>query len=519
MTQVNPGPASASTLNAQPILGGRITAAQRLNPTADLLANTTAVYQTPDGAVWQSTGTALVPNGVAASALNPASMALLGDSYFANGSTYAGTVRWSENGQSWWQTLNALLGNPWDLVYDGSIGGTNTSGWIANQLPGVLTSGAATVLICHPTNDAIQLGNLALSLSNLASIFSQVQAAGKAIVIATCGNVAAWTGAQRGIGLAISDYMVGVAYANGWPVLDILGSLYDPATNKGSTGLFLNESGVFVHPNPAGALIAATQSFANFSRIPARPVNSMNGPQQAFYNTAMNGDTAGVPDGWTGYSNGTPTSTARSKVASYGARSLVRNTGTSDAAGSRWGISTASISLTAAWSTGAKALGARAKGSFGDHWVCTTAGTSSGTEPGAMAAASSTGDTVTDSGGVVWTRYKNVIPGASKLTFRLDFDINTVSAGDLAAAPVILVAFTGGSPAYTSIRGNSPAATTDPAQRWGFTRTRNRPVVWSPYQVPVPAGVTGMQLFLYQQWSAAATVSTFDIYGIECRID
>lgn len=448
---------------------------------------------------------------------SPSALAVLGDSYHAAPNNYSGSVLWAINANSPFSALNAILGGTFDLVYDGSVSGSTSADWVANQLDGVASSDTHTAWVSFPTND---IGTLtyAQSIANLGAVFSTLKQAGKTLIVSTAGNKAAWTGAQRANALLISEWITAQAAANSWPVWDQLTATYDPATGKGSTSLYLSESTVYVHPNAAGTLFTAAQSYANFARFPARPVSAANGPHQAFYNTQLAGDSSGVPDGWAAYSSGTPTTTSRAKVArTDGIGALVRCIATSDAAGSRYGISTASISLTAAWSTGAKALGARVKGSYGDHWVCTTAGTSSGTEPAAMAAASNIGDTVTDSGSVVWTRYKNITPGTSKLTFRVEHDVHTVSGGDTGAQLVILCAFTGSS-TYTSIRANNQANSTDPEQRWIFTKAR-RPVLQTPYQVLVPSGVTAMQLYLYQQWSAASVTSSLDIYGVEARVD
>lgn len=449
---------------------------------------------------------------------NPSALAVLGDSYFANAHNYSGTVLWAVNANSPVGALNAVLGGAFDLVYDGAVSGSTSAAWVANQLAGVINSSAYTVWVGFPTNDPVGALTFAQTVANLSAIYTALRDAGKSIIVNTAGNNAAWTGAQRSLALQVSDWITARAAENSWPVWDQLSAMSDPATGKGSTSLFLSESGAYVHPNAAGVLFTAAQSYANFAaRFPPRPVVAANGPNQAFYNTALTGDTAGVPDGWAAYSNGTPTTTSRAKVArTDGIQELVRLTATSDAAGSRWGISTNAISLTGAWSAAAKVLGQRCKGSYGDHWVCTTAGTSSGSEPAAMAAASNLGDTVTDSGGVVWTRYKTIVPGTTKLTIRVEHDITTVSLGDLGAQLVVICNFSSGTP--NGVRANNQGSTTDPEQRWTFTHSR-RPVLQTPYQVVVPTGTTAMQLFMFMQWSAADTIATLDLYGVEARLD
>ena len=448
---------------------------------------------------------------------NAATIALLGDSYFANANGYLSSVLWAIGSQSPFASLNMLLGNPWDLVYDGSVGGTNTNQWIANQLQGVANSGAGYAFVGFPTNDPDGIQDYATTIANLTTIYAALKARGMKIITYSGGNKASWTGAQRGIALRIGAWITQQANANGWPLMDLFSATYDPATAKGSTSLYQSESGIYTHPNTAGALAAAARNLNNFASIPARAVNSVNGPSQGFYNTQLNGNTSGYPDGWVADTAVGGTAMSASKVNRVdGLGQFVRLTGTSVAGGDRMGMTTANISLTAAWSTGAKALGARAKGSYGDHWVCTTAGTSSGTEPAAMAAASSLGDTVTDSGGVVWTRYTTLVPGVSRVSVAVEFDITGVSGGDLGVTPYVALTW-GGPNTPGALRGNNPPSS-DIAGQWGFSRSR-RPVLFTPPQTIVTTGGTGFQLQIQQRWTAAGVTSNLDIYGVSVRID
>lgn len=60
MAASNPGAASVSTQNFSPLRGQAITSDLYYDPTPDLLANQTTIYQTPDGQLWKSNGTALI---------------------------------------------------------------------------------------------------------------------------------------------------------------------------------------------------------------------------------------------------------------------------------------------------------------------------------------------------------------------------------------------------------------------------------------------------------------------------
>jgi hypothetical protein len=457
---------------------------------------------------------------------NSTALAVLGDSYFANAATVSGGVRWAENAMSPAIAMNTLLGGPWDIVTDGAVSGQTSAQWISNsaQLAAVLASPAKLVFVGFPTNDPDLLadagaGIAATSIANLAYIYDQINAAGKSLIVVNGGNKNSWTAIQRGHAQQISDWVTATAQASGYPCVDMMGAITDPATGIGSTSLMLSDGGSFVHPNPAGHLYAAARSVGGFARFAARPISSSGMAVQGLYNTALAGNASGYPAGSSAYTIGTPTGVSATKLPRVdGPGEFVRLTATSDAANSRMGMQTAAISFTAAWSAGAKALGQRCRGSFGDQWVCTIAGTSSGSEPAAMAAASQIGQQVTDAGGVTWTRYKNIAVG-SRLSIRVEFDMTSVSGGNSGAQPVLLLNFNGAPTPYSGIRaGVIGGSTNELCQKWTFPRQR-RPVLVAPYQVPVPAGATGMQMYLYQQWDSAGVTSSLDIYGIECRID
>lgn len=458
---------------------------------------------------------------------NPNSMAVLGDSYFANAATITDGVRWSENAMSPAIAMNTLLGGPWDVITDGSQSGQTSAQWISNstQLAAVLASTARFVFVGFPANDPDLLadagsGVAATSIANLTSIYSQIVAAGKVLMVVNGGNKNSWTAIQRGYAQQISDFITAYAQVNGYPCVDLMSAINDPATAIGSTTFLLSDTATYVHPNPAGHLYAAARSLSSFSRFAARPINVANMATQGLYGTGMAGNTGGYPNGWSAYSSGVPTGTSATKVARIdGPGEFVRITGTSDAAGSRLGMNTASISFTAAWpASTAVALGRRVTGTFGDHWVCTTAGTTAGSQPVAMAAASVIGQQSASDNGVIWTRYKNIVPGTSKLSVRVEFDMTSVSGGNSGAQPVLLLNFTG-SPAYSGIRaGVISGAPNELCQRWTFTKPR-RPILVAPYQVTVPSGAAGMQMYLYQTWDSASVTSSFDIYGVEVRVD
>ncbi len=443
--------------------------------------------------------------------------ALLGDSYFANSIFKVGDVMWSNTGANMYFAMSQVLQNPWDLILCAAVSGSDSSGWVSVQLPLITASDADYVFVGYPTNDPGVL-TAAQSIANLQTIIEAVVAMDARPVLHTVGNKAAWTSTQRAQAVYVSDWIRYQADTNGYLMIDMQTPSWDPATGAGSTSHYLSEGGIYVHPSQALTIAAARESYWRFADIRGRQINSANAVTQGLYNTAMSGDVSGTPTAWSVYQSGSPTSISRSKVAREGLpAAIARITGTSGAAGDRIGINTANISFTAAWSTGAKALGDRCKGAYGDHWVCTTAGTSSGSQPAAMAAASEIGQTVTDSGGVVWTRYTNIVPGASKLTVIIDFDVHTVSGGDLGAQPVLLANFTGSGLPYSGMRSNVATASTDPRQRLGWTKER-RMVLQSPPEILVPATATGMNVYLYMDFSAAGVTATFDIYGIEVRV-
>lgn len=453
-------------------------------------------------------------------AMSPSGLAVLGDSLFANGYVYAGSILWSDTAQSIASALNIALGGPWDLLCDGSISGTTSSQWISNasQLDAVIASNALTVFVSFPTNDPDLIGSYATTISNLDTIFTALRNAGKNIVVSNAGTKAAWTAASLALAMQISDYIVMQASLYGWPIFDQRNFSFDPSTGRGSTALYLTDSGTYAHLNYYGVSTVAQKSLNNFARIPARPVNVMNAVTQGIFNGSMLGDTLGYPDGWNAYANGVPSAASVAKVAiPNSVRSLVRFTGTSDATAScRQGMVTQTIRINEARvNSVAYALGKRSIGSFGDQWVCTAAGTTASSQPAAMGVASTLGQTVLD-GTVTWTRYANITAGVSKLTLRLEFDFSGITSGK-GATPVILCNFNGSSLPYSGIRVNSPSQPAETAQNWDYAKTR-RPVLSSPYEVLIPSTATGFTIYVYQQWAEALVTSTFDVYGLEVRV-
>jgi hypothetical protein len=126
----------------------------------------------------------------------------------------------------------------------------------------------------------------------------------------------------------------------------------------------------------------------------------------------ITGMTGTLPDSWAAYTTtaGTPVGGTLARTDGRGS-SYITVTATAAAAAARAGI-TQQIDLKVAFSAKAWIKGARVLGSYGDHWVVTTAGTSTGTEPTAMAAASTIGQTCTDaSTTVVFTRVDTIKAG------------------------------------------------------------------------------------------------------------
>lgn len=130
----NPGPASISTVNQTPLRGVQITAAQLANPTPEILANQTAVYQAPTGALYQSNGSSLAALGAGGGS---------GDMILASVQTVTGA-----------KTFGTIGGAVGKLILAGSASGSTivnaaaTAGSTTMTLPGVTTTllGASDVI-------------------------------------------------------------------------------------------------------------------------------------------------------------------------------------------------------------------------------------------------------------------------------------------------------------------------------------------------------------------------------------
>lgn len=490
----------------------------RANPTT----NDVQLRYDPDtGAIIAQDGQGTV--AVASKVLVPNNrIAVLGDSYDANGfATVVNGVATVYEGNSGVLAMNEALGCPWDIGYQGAISGTSTADWLSNaaQFAAVLASDSYHVWVGFPNNDAQLIGNAATTITNLTSIYAQLAAAGKKIKVTTRGSLAAtWTVAQYGIAKQISDFIVATAKANGWPIMDIENSIYDPATGKGVTALMLTDTN---HPTIPAFFFAAQQSLLSFAAEVPRPAQRQNAPTNNLYNSALVGTvansttpgTATIP-GFANYNTGGSQTLALSQVARVDTQgqNLLRFQLTSAAAGDRQGLHQV-ISISAAWSSSSPAVGTSIVDSNGNRQrVITAGGATGGSAPTWKTAI---GDTTTD-GSVVWERVPNIIAGTSKINIKLDYDIGSVSGGDLSCQAVMICNFTGGTPASMRAHSTGSAAAT-PGQRHTMTKTR-RPALMTPTDFVVPTGTTALDLYVYFMFSAASVTATADMYGLEVRI-
>lgn len=423
-------------------------------------------------------------------------IAVLGDSRGANhfSATAGGVVNVTRpRGVLTW--LNYYLGGPWRWAQNtlDAVAGERTDQWSDGHAELIARATPVDWLyITFPTNDVAQGIDPLTTIENLRTYVLAHQARGTRIILGTGGANTSMTPAKWAAIRTIIDWQRSMARTGGCWLLEMAQAVCDP-----DTGLMIaaNAYDGTTHENSIGAnkqAVAAAPQFLALARLSSRMLRT-NAKDTALYNPTLAGDVAGTPSGWAIYGTaGTRTKVARADNPGEWAQIVYTPASNTEDAG----ISQ-TMALTTAWSTGAKALGVRVRGSYGDHWVCSTAGTSSGTEPAGMAAASLLGDTVTDSGGVVWTRVQTIVPAVSRVT---------VSAEIVGANhPRVQVNFGGAAGDLKLFRAMDPnAADTPPAL--AAVASDIVPVVVTP-TVTVPADATSMTVYISGRGLSGATTT------------
>lgn len=412
-------------------------------------------------------------------------LAVLGDSLGANNfsATAGGIVNVTQpRGALIW--LNYYLGGPWRWAQNSlnAVAGERTDQWSDGNAE--LLARATPVdwlYITFPTNDVAQGVDPDVTIANLLGYVQSHQARGTRVILGTGGANTSMTTTKWAAIRKIIEWQRAMSRTGGCWLLEMAQAVCDP-----DTGLMVSANAYdsTTHVNSIGAnkqAIAVAPQFLALARLSSRMLR-INAKDQAAYNPTMTGSASGIPLGWASYGTaGARTKVSRTDIPGEWAQIVYTPASNTEDVG----ISQA-MALTTAWSAGSKTLGVRVKGSYGDHWVCSTAGTSSGSEPAAMAAASLVGDTVTDSGGVVWTRVQTIVPGVSRVTISAEIQG--------ANHPRIQVNFGGASGDLTLFRAMDPNASDTPPAL-ATVASDIVPVVVSP-TVTVPADATGMTVYI-----------------------
>lgn len=408
-----------------------------------------------------------------------ATAALFGDSIKENQfSNYGSGTSNATTGRGPIHHFNALTGGRFRVTRNCGVTGSTTVGVAANSFDGVggVNSWLARIdaavafrddifFVGYPHNDSVLGVEAADTIAALKVIHTKIRAAGLTIIQATStadvrpvsgsslpGNSADKIAAHR---TQVMNWIKEAAKRGQFLLFEQYSPTSDPVTGA-LTANYTNDNLIHLADLGAGAIGAynASGSLGDWVRA-TYPVYECTGyPNWAAQignpflsgsgGTNGSGFTGTIPAGFATFKGGTPTSPTVSSVARTDNKrgSYVAITTTATADSDRVGF-TFTRSLSATWSAGAKLKFSYIRGSYGDHWMCTTAGTSSGTEPAAMAAASTLGQTVTDAGGVVWTRVETLNAG-DEFEVVLAYQIVGAVSTAVGARPIIFCNATGG---------------------------------------------------------------------------
>jgi hypothetical protein len=437
-------------------------------------------------------------------------LGILSDSYDANGFQLTGSVVHMTLSRGVFTAVNAALGWPFAIIYNGAVGGTRTDEWISSgRLAALVAARPAYALIGAPTNDIGQGVAFATTRDNYSTILAALDGAGIRPIMCTGGISTDNTRAEQAQADLYDRWVRAEAARRGAPLIDVRAALADALTQRLTSAVSYNESGLFVHPNGVGAALVGIHA-ARFGGFPAMPsqMRKASSPYNHAFNARLGGDTSGVPDGWTAYAGGTVTGITRSKVArTDAAGSLVQVVQTAAAANDGAGIQL-DIRLNEAWSVGSKPLGRRIRSSAGDHYVCVTAGTSSGTEP---VWNTTIGATTTDAGGVVWQRVETLNVGDNIVAYMAA----RVTAATGGCQPRMYLTFNGAPTPYNAVRANS-RVTPDANQSW--VAVPGWPVFGASLDtgVPIPSGTTSITVIAVCEMDNGVT-ATWQLDAVEIR--
>lgn len=405
--------------------------------------------------------------------------------------------------------LNYYLGGPWRYVAlpAFSVAGERTDEWADGQAAILaLPTPPNFVHITFPTNDIGQGVNENVTIGILNGYIDAHVARGSELILQKAGAKSTNTSEMWRKIRAINAWIDAKAAVIGALVIDTLTPTADPVTGA-FAATYSYDNLHEAAPGAARQAVFNAPKFLHRARRRSR-MSRANLWETAAYNPGMSGNASGLPTGWGAYGQaGVRSKVARADIPAEWARAVFTSAADTEYVGL-----TQSIIFGTAWATGAKSLGVRVKGSFGDHWLCTTAGTSSGTEPVAMAAASLPGDTVTDSGGVVWTRVATIVPGVSRVTISAE----VLASGSGGHQPRIIGNFGSAVGDLTFIRAMSPNAA-DTLAPIASISSDVVPVLTTP-TVVVPADATTLSLYIYCQ-AANGVALTLDIGRVLVEVE
>ena len=417
-------------------------------------------------------------------------IASLGDSRASNSYGFGGTPATTLNAtinRTALVWLNYMLGGPWHFLQPstGAVAGERTDQWADGHAAILAMSPRPDfVFISFPTNNVSQGIDFDVTTGYLSRYISDHQRNGSRVILEIAGSnlgndASEWEKIKR-----MNAWIKAKAVAIGAPIIDALTPTADPLTGQFDTGMSTDGT----HEIPLGGYTQAKFSLPKFVPLLAGQSRFSRAHlwDTAAYNPSVAGDASGNPTFYSTYGTaGTRTKVARTDIP--GEFAQVFYTSDSDTNETGW---RQQVQLNGAWAAStAMAVGKRILVSD-EHWVATTAGTTTATQPAGLTAASSPGDTVTD-GTVVWTRIATITPGVSEITISAELMVS----GTGEASPRIYCTFTSAaSPDITFIRAMN-IASNEPCPPI-FTPLDGIVPVISTVTATVPAGTTNLDVII-----------------------
>ncbi len=186
-------------------------------------------------------------------------MVLFGDSI-----TAANAEAPTDKGYFNW--LNVMLGQRWDVLYNAGVGGNSTAQMLARIQTDVIDKNGQWVFVMGGVNDIAAGTSAATILANLTSIVTTLHAAGMQVIISTLTPSSAFdTAAEGTVYYTVNAGIITMATTYPWLIVTDAGPQYLDTSQPTLAVPYAGYTVDGVHPNALGASTLAAKMYTDLA--------------------------------------------------------------------------------------------------------------------------------------------------------------------------------------------------------------------------------------------------------------